>query len=335
MALKGFKRLVKPVVGGLTGLALAGPIGGLTGTKLAAAGGLGAALGASLDQGKPPVNEQKSGYDALPPALKAVYDRYANSLNSIPQNPYDTGRFAQAPRPMGPFESQELYNLQQYSPNQPIKPVGVLEPMNEFQRQALTAYGRPDYTEQGLAQYMAPFEKARQRAYENVNSFYNDKNANIRSREARIGSLARDRDYGGQTPAVEEARQRALLDAEAAALTAALGLRSSSLADMLNAGNATQQYNQTQLQTASPQAINMQSPQYGFAQAYQPLLQGMPNSQYSNQRGGQPSTMGMLGNFGVAALGDWAQNGLNSYLGVRPRQTLGDRLMDLLEKRGV
>ncbi len=335
MARGFFKKALLPVLGGAAGFLAGGPIGGLKGAKLAGAIGTGAALASSLDPGRPAVNDQKSGYEALPPEMKAAYDRYARGLNNIPQNPYDTGRFTQAPQPMSPFESQELYNLQQQTPNQSIKPVGVLEPLNQYQRQALQSYGQPDYTEQGLAPYLSPFEKARQRAYENINSYYNDKNAGIRSREARIGSLARDRDYGGQTPAVEEARQRAILDAEAAALSAALGLRSSSLADMLNAGNRVQQYNQTQLQTASPQAINTQSPQYGFAQAYQPLLEGLPNSSFSNQRGGQPSTMGMLGNLGIAAVGDWAQQGINNYLGVRPRRTLGDALIERLDRTGI
>lgn len=309
MAFRGLKRLVKPVVGGLAGLALGGPIGALAG----------ASLGASMDRGKPAVNDQRSGYAALPPELQAPSLRYADQLKNIPQDPYSTGRFSQVGAPQTPFDSEQLYALQQLMGEQGVNPIGVLEPFNEYQRNALSAYGSPDYTEEGLAQYMAPFQAARERAAMNVNRRFDNQLGQVRSREARIGSLARDRDYGGQSPAVEEARQRALIDAEMASLGNALGLRSNSLADMFNAGGRIQQQNQSNLNAASPQAINTQSPQYGFAQAYQPLLQGIPNSQYSNQRGGQPSTMGQIGNAGIGIFGDWLQQGVNNALGVTPR----------------
>jgi hypothetical protein len=304
-----FRKLVKPVIGGLGGFALGGPIGALAG----------ASLGASMDPGKPAMNNQRSGYAALPPQGQQAYNRYFDSLNSIPQDPYSTGRFSQVGAPQTPFDSEQLYALQQLMGEQGVNPVGVLEPFNEYQRNALSSYGSPDYTEEGLAQYMAPFRAARERAAMNVNRRFDNQNAEVRSREARIGSLARDRDYGGQTPAVEEARQRALIDAEMASLGNALGLRSNSLADMFNAGGRIQQQNQAGLNAASPQAINMQSPQYGFAQAYMPLQQGIANSQYSTQQGGRPSTLGQLGNLGTGVFGDWIQQSFNDYLGVRPR----------------
>lgn len=319
MARGFFKKVAKPVIGGLAGLALGGPVGGLTGAKLAAAGGLGAAVGASLGSEKPGVQNAYSGYAALPEEAKQAYTRYFNQLQNLPQDPYSTGRFTQVGEPQTPFDSQELYALQQLLGEQGAQPVGVLEPFNEYQRNALSAYGMPDYTEEGLAQFLAPFQNARDRAAMNINRRFDNDLAQVRSREARIGNLARDRDYGGQTPAVEEARQRALLDAEAAFTGQALGLRQQSLADMLNAGGMIQRQNQAGLNAASPQSINMQSPQYGMAQAYMPLLSGIPNSSTQNTYGARLSTLGQLGNLGVGFLGDWAQQGFNDALGVRPK----------------
>lgn len=258
-------------------------------------------------KGKPGYENTASGYNALPPEAQQNFKRFFDSLSAIPQDPYSTGRFSQVQAPQSPFDSEQLYALQQLMGDQGINPVGVLEPFNEYQRNALTSYGIPNYTEQGLSQYMAPFQAARERAAANINRYYDDQLGGIRSREARIGSLARDRDYGGQTPAVEEARMRAMLDAEAQATNAALNLRSNSLADMLFSGGMIQQQNQAGLNAASPQAINTYSPEYAWAQAYAPFLQAMPQAQSGNRMDPRKSTLGGIADLGNTLFGNSLQ----------------------------
>lgn len=277
-------------------------------------------------KGQPGYENTSSGYNALPPEAQQGFRRYFEGLKDIPQDPYSTGRFSQVQAPQSPFDSEQLYALQQLMGDQGVNPVGVLEPFNEYQRNALTSYGTPDYTEQGLAQYMAPFQQARERAAANINRYYDDQLGGVRSREARIGSLARDRDYGGQSPAVEEARMRAMLDAEAQATGSALNLRQQSLADMFSSGGAIQQQNQAGLNAASPQAINTYSPEYGFAQAFAPFLQAMPQAQTGSRMDPRKSTLGGIADLGNTLFGNSLQQWASQRAGLpapTPQQPYG------------
>ncbi len=272
----------------------------------------GASLASSLfgggkKGGSPESQTQYSGYAALPQEGKDVYNDYFRMLHSLSGNPIAMQRMGMAQRPNDMFGSQELYDLQQTQPNQGVRPIGVLEPFNQVQRQALGNYAQPDYSDSGLADYMLPFQNARNRAMENINRSAGTAFAGIKGREARTGSLARDQYYGDQLPQLEEARTRAMLDAEAGYANQALGLRKDSLADMMNSGNLIQKQNQAGLQAASGQSLAASNPAYGQAQAFMQLLAGMPNSSTGQSTGavaGRDSNLTRAGNLGMSLFGN-------------------------------
>jgi len=273
--------------------------------------GLGAALlGGALLASRNKGGKSLSGYAALPSQLQNVYNRFGQyASQAVPENIYANPRLTQAQQPTSPFDSQALYNLQQaLGAESPTQPIGVLEPFSQYQRQALQAYGEPDYSTTGLAQYMQPFESARQRAIENINRQSDINASNVRGREARVGSLARDALYGGQYPQIEEARARALGDLESGITQRALGLRQQSLADMLNAGSAVQQQNQALLNLSQPSQLAQLSPDYAKAQALLPLLSGVPQSGVSTPL--RPNFASRLANVGSFMFGPQIAQGL-------------------------
>jgi hypothetical protein len=278
-----------------------------------AAAAAAASLGASIFGGKqkgsdaPAQSSSSQGYNALPPEAQAVYRQYFNKLSRLANNPYAQNRMGFAGKPNDIFGSQELYNLQQTQPNQGVRPIGVQEPFNQVQQNALGAFANPDYSQGGLAQYLQPFQGARDRALEGINRNASTLFSGIKGREARVGSLARDPMYGGQLPQLEEARARAIGDLEAGFNEKALGLRQQSLADMLGAGGQIQQHNQAGLQAASGQGLAQSNPLYGQAQALMQLLQGIPNSSSGNSMGTmpwQPSNLTKAGNLGLGLFGN-------------------------------
>lgn len=280
--------------------------------------GIGAILGAASlagsifggnkkGTGTPERSTQNSGYAALPPQGQQAYNSYFNMLNNLASNPNATNRMGFAQQPQDIFGSQELYNLQQTQPGQGVKPIGSLEPFNQTQQNALGAYANPDYSQQGLSQYLQPFQGIRDRVLENINRNAQIGFSGIKGREARMGSLGRSALYGGQLPQLEEARARALGDAEANYTLQGLGLRQQSLSDMLNAGNLIQKQNQVGLQAASGQGLAMSNPAYGQAQAYMNLLQGMPNSGTGSSIGAvapQQNNLSKLGGLGLGLFGN-------------------------------
>lgn len=273
----------------------------------------GASLASSLlggrkkGSGMPETSSNLTGYNALPAAGKQVYDNYFRMLNNVAANPYDQSRLGMVGEPQDIFASPELYALQQTQPNQGARPIGVLEPLNQIQRNALGSYANPDFSDAGLAAYMQPFEGIRNRTLENINRNSNIAFSGIKGREARVGSLARSPLYGDQLPQLEEARARALADAEAQFSLNALGLRQQSLTDMLNAGNLVQKQNQAGLQAASGQGLTMANPAFGQASALMQLLAGMPNSGSGQSMGAVASrdnNLTKLGNLGTSLFGN-------------------------------
>jgi hypothetical protein len=273
----------------------------------------GASLASSLlggrkkGSGMPESSSSVSGYNALPAAGRQVYDNYFKMLNNVAANPYDQNRLGMVGVPQSIFDSPELYALQQTQPEQGARPIGVLEPLNEIQRNALGSYATPDFSDAALASYMKPFEGIRNRTLENINRNSNIAFSGIKGREARVGSLARSPLYGDQLPQLEEARARALADAEAQFTMNALGLRKESLADMLNAGNLVQKQNQAGLQAASGQGLTMANPAFGQASALMQLLAGMPNSGSGQSMGAiaaRDNNLTKLGNLGTSLFGN-------------------------------
>lgn len=277
------------------------------GEALGAASALGGLFGDDNEGAAPQQSNHYTGYNALPEQGRKVYDSYFQMLQALANNPYAQQRMGMAGKPNDMYGSQELYNLQQTQPGQGVRPIGVLEPFNQVQKGALGAYAQPDYTNEGLAQYLQPFQGARDRALENINRDANIGYSGIKGAQAMNGSLARDPMYGGQVPQLEEARARAIADMEAGFNQQALGLRGQSLSDMLNSGNLIQKQNQAGLTAASGQNLAMSNPAYGQAQAYMQLLQGMPQASSSQSMGdiaGRPDMLSKISGFGQGMFGN-------------------------------
>ncbi len=286
-----------------------------TAAMFAASMGAAAFGGDEEGTGTPEQKSESQGYNALPPEAQAVYQQYFNMLRGLGNNPYAKNRMGFAGKPNDMFGSQELYNLQQTQPNEGVRPIGSLEPFNQVQKNALGAFANPDYSQAGLAQYLQPFQGARDRALEGINRNASTLFSGIKGREARVGSLARDPMYGGQLPQLEEARARAIGDMEAGFNQQALGLRGQSLADMFNSGNSIQEQNQNMLNAASGQGLAQSNPAYGQAAAFLQLLAGMPNAGMGSGIGAiprQPSSFSRLGGLGLAGFGGSSKGGFGS-----------------------
>lgn len=275
-------------------------------TMFAGASLLGSLFGGNDEEAQPQRSAESTGYNALPPEAQRLYQQYFSMLNNLGQNPYDQRRMGFAQKPNDIFGSQELYNLQQTQPGQGVRPVGVQEPFNQVQRNAYGMHANPDYSQAGLSQYMQPFEAARNRALENINRSTNIAHSDVADRTSALGTLTRDGSINRQSPAIEEARARAIADMEGMFGEKALGLREMSLANMLGAGNAIQGHNQAGLEAASGRGLAMSNPEYGRALAYMQLLAGLPNAGMSNSVGAiaaQPSPFRQAGNVGLAGFG--------------------------------
>lgn len=251
--------------------------------------------GKKKGSGQPGYQQQQSGYGALPPEAQQAYQKYFAMLNGMQGHPMS---FVNEFNPYDMFQSPEMFAYQQANPKQGVKPVGVLEPLNSVQRGALNDYANEDFSEGGLGKYMRPFQQARDRAMTNINRLADTQLSNIRDRASLTGSLGRDPLYGGQLPQVEEARARAMLDAEAGFAEKALGLRSQSLADVLSAGNLIQKQNQAGL-----------GAKYMHPMQFMQLLAGMPNSSSGYGRGATPYEASNLQKFGNIGLSMFGQNG--------------------------
>ena len=256
--------------------------------------------GKKKGSGQPSFEQTQSGYAALPPEAKNAYQKFFAMLNGMQGHPMG---MAPEYNPYDIFSSPEMAAYQQAMGDQGTKPIGVLEPLNRVQRDALNSYSNEDFSEGGLGKYMLPFQQSRDRAMTNINRLADTQLSNIRDRASLTGNLGRDPLYGGQLPQVEEARARAMLDAEAGFAEKALGLRSQSLADVLNAGNLIQKQNQAGL-----------GAKYMHPMAFMQLLTGMPNSQYGTAIGARPYEAGRLqslGNIGLSLFGGGKNGGMN------------------------
>lgn len=116
---------------------------------------------------------QQTGAQGLAAAHPSVQHAYLSDQGFLPgawdifANPYQGTPMGQAPR--GPFDSQALQQLQDYS-NQVggifaggtgVNPLGAVEPFNQIQQNALTAFGSgPLNMAQTQGMYMNPYQQA-------------------------------------------------------------------------------------------------------------------------------------------------------------------------------
>lgn len=249
---------------------------------------------------QPEQSNSYAGYAALPPEAQKLWQQQFQRMGAAQQFDPTRMQYAQQPRDM--FGSQELYNLQQRYPNQGIQQVGLTEPLHQFEQNALSQYGSPDYSPQGLQPYEQAFDPMRQALSGEIN-----RNADmLRSQQA--GAFGANDPRGlnvGSSPELiadmltQQERQRRLDQMNMDIRNSALGLRESTLANMLGAGGQIREQNQQLLNNASGMSMAQNSPQNQFMEYISRILQGLPNSQYSNTIGARPAIPGNMQKLGA------------------------------------
>lgn len=283
---------------------------------LSMAGSLFGAAGRDKKRYQPEQTHSYQGYAALPPEAQKLWQQQFQRMGGAEQFDPNTMRYAQRPNDM--FGSQELFNLQQRYPNQGVQQVGVQEPLHAFERTALSQYGNPDFSQEGLQPYEQAFEPDRKLLTGEIN-----RNAD-RMRSQQAGAYGANDPTGlniGSSPEritdmlMQQERQRRLDQMNFDIRNSALGLRESSLANMLGAGGQIRGQNQEQLNNASGQGMAQNSRQNQFMQYMLAILQGLPGSQSSSTIGAYPAQPGFLQKFGAGLQGAGDMMGKQNYFG--------------------
>lgn len=254
----------------------------------------------------------QSGYAAMAPWMQELFREYGSKLGPLLQDPVFRQRMAMAQKPEDIFGSQELYDYQQTQPDRGVRPVGVKEPLNQWQRETLNRQGAP---EARLADYMMGMQGIRNRTQEGINRGANMDLNRIVDSASRAGSLTPGSRYKQLVPLVEEGRARSLADSESLFNAKAQQYKDQVYNEKGQAGNYIQQQNQLGLDIAQPGALTQQNPVYAQLQAILPLLQGLPGSSISTgAQSAQPGLLQRLGGIGSYLSSHGTFNGLGSSL---------------------
>lgn len=264
---------------------------------------------------------QVTGIAAMPPEFQKLFATYVNAANNFALNDQSANRLSMYNEPNPMFRSAGLTALQESRGNQGVLPIGVIEPFNQYQANALTKLGEGNVLSDVLMNYINPFQnQVTNRAIEGVNRQYDIANSQLRDQINAVNP----RVFGNSATATqlalqEEARNRTIGDLLARlnyqGYNEGTNLRDRVLSQMLNAGGAIQSQNQSMLQAASGRGVASSSPEYGRLQALGALLGVLPNS--SSSTGGvprEPSNLSKLSGLGLALLGS-QNNGLASLFG--------------------
>ena len=247
----------------------------------------------------------QGGFAALPPEVQKAYlEQYLPQIMEQNKGKFQTTPLGQAEN--GPFSSQALQELQQYS-NQNggifgngtgVKPLGAVEPFNPMQQQALSGFGG------GLAGLQQDLP-----GYQNL---YNQNVLNpVLAEIQRQQDIAQNQLLGGkagggnlgalgssalgqQLAGLQEQANRFREQAGAKGFESSLGLRRQTLADMLKSGTLQQGQNQQYLNAIQPQ-LQQTTPGARTAQFGQQLA-GFPGSQAQSYTGPSPAQPGMGAN---------------------------------------
>jgi hypothetical protein len=282
-----------------------------------ALGGLGS-LAAGLfgnDEGSPGYSNSQettySGYNALPQQGKQAWDNFFGMLNDLAAR---SGNFPE---------------------------------LNQTQQNALGQYANPDYSMQGLAPYMNPFQEMIQKQAESaINRGYDMDRSRMMDRSSQLGSRinpATNSALNTQLGQLGESKNRALGDSAAnlgyQGYSQALGLRDNTLASMLQAGNTIQQapYNKVGMygnlasmmpqstmgsssrsqMDATPARQNMMGRLGGFGQMLGGLGGGNNNRGFDPFNGyGPQQAPNMSGGFANNGFGNYMNNFKNNFNGL-------------------
>jgi hypothetical protein len=271
---------------------------------LSMAGSLFGAFGKEKRGYQPETQNRYSGYYGLPPEAQHLWQEQFRRMGGAQQ--YDPNLMQQYGQPNDMFGSQELANLQQRTPGRGVYQVGVTEPLHAFEKQALGAYGKPDYSQAGLAPYEMAYDPMRKALTGQIN----DESERLRTQQAGMFGANDPRGLNmGSSPEriadmlAQQEREKRLDQMNMDIRNSALGLRESTLANMLGAGGQIREQNQQLLQNASGQGMAQNSPQNQFMQYMLAMLQGLPQSEYSNMRGATPAVPGWAQKLGAGMQG--------------------------------
>lgn len=289
---------------------MGGGVGELAGAALGAFGG---------DEGGGGGGSQSSsvsGYKALPLVARQAFDNLFESVKSVGDQdvspfPYEFYK-QQSPLGLGPFESSELLKLQQATPDKAIRPTGLLEPFNEFQQNALTSMGRPDYSQGALQQYMNPFQQnVANSTIQGINREADLDKSRLMSNNSLLNSRANSAMMGTQLAQNAEAKNRLIANTLAnlnyEGYNQGLNLRNQSVQQQLGAGAQIQQQNQAMLTAANPEGQYQLLPDYIKSKLLTPLFAAFPVNSSESQSSSwqpapaQPSMASKAGGFGMAA----------------------------------
>ncbi len=194
------------------------------------------------------------------------------------------------------YEQQYGPEILEYFKNQ-SSPEQLVAPFHRFQENALQQQGQGiQGIQKDLGQYMNPYQ---QFVTDQINTNYNTNANNLKGLQNQIGhgSNARLRQLNSSSQTLaqgqnEEARQRALAEANYNNYNQALSLRRQTLSDMLSAGGAYQQQQQ-----------NLQNAPFNRLSQYGQLLGAVPGGQTqfgaTPAEAARPDTLARLG--GVAS----------------------------------
>lgn len=270
-------------------------------------------------------SHQESGFNTLPPEVQNAYlNQYLPSIQQQFHTRYSAPPLGQAQG--GPFGSQALQELQNYSNSTGgvfgngtgVSPLGAVEPFNPYQQQAIQAFGgglsglqnelpgyQNLYNKNVLEPELANLEDQRQQALNAMRS-------NQLLRTGGLNAFSNSA-FGTQLAGLEDIASKARLNARAGAFAGAQNLRRMTLQDMLNAGGAIQEQNQSllnvlqpYLQQTTPGAMNQNFAQGLSAFPGSTISDSSSSGTVTNPTAGKPNLWARIGAAGQA-LGGFGQ----------------------------
>ena len=266
---------------------------------------VGSGLLSAFGKNKAPTPQTtKSGYYAAPPGTQiGISQTMAPVLNSA-IHPQIQNLLAQyGITPDDPRYNSALARLQGMNPDQPLHAQNVQADMHPAQLAALQANANPDYSQEGLAQYMQPFQAGGEITRQALNTGFDKAGAKIAENRALTGSvgnsgtssrfqnlLRRNEVERGQALAgLEDMLQRRNIGD-------ALALRDNSLQAQFGAGQQFQNFNQQELNNAGGYSQFANNPYVGQARGMLELMGPLMGG--TQGMGGMEGRSGMLTRLG-------------------------------------
>lgn len=284
------------------------------------------------------VGGSQSGFAALPPQVQQAFlQQYLPQLLQQNQGKLQTVPLGEAPQ--GPFGSQGLQQLQNYSyahgglfnGTEGVNPLGHVEPLNQFQQGALGSFGGGlSGLQQELPGYQDLYnQNVRDPQLREIERQQQQAQNGLLGANARSGNLGAfgSSALGTQIAELQNHYNQYKDQAQIGAFQGANNLRNQTLQQMLNAGNQVQQQGQQSLNAVQPY-LQQNLPQQRLQQFAQGLNQFPVGQVSQGQTPSQPNTLSKIGGVGTAATGllNQYQAANTGYNGIPFGQSLGNAM---------